>query len=75
MITISNICLHQNSIFIKFLKFLKIHEIFCENQRIFFVLFYDAHKKNMFTVNLEDGREAPSKVYYILKKKSSLKQF
>ena len=26
MIKISNICLHQNSIFIKFLKILKIHE-------------------------------------------------
>ena len=59
MIKISNICLHQNSIFIKFLK---IHEIFCENPRIIFVLFYDVHKENMFTINLEDGREAPSKV-------------
>ena len=28
-IKISNICLHQNSIFIKLLKILKIHEIFC----------------------------------------------
>ncbi len=37
----SNISLHQNSIFIKFLKILKIHEIFCENPRIIFVLFYD----------------------------------
>ena len=61
MIKISNICLHQNSIFIKFLKILKIHEIFCENPRIIFVLFYDVHKENMFTINLEDGREAPSK--------------
>ena len=26
-----------------------------------FVLFYDVHKENMFTINLEDGREAPSK--------------
>ena len=24
-------------------------------------LFYDVHKENMFTINLEDGREAPSK--------------
>ena len=55
MIKISNICLHQNSIFIKFLK------IFCENPQIIFVLFYDVHKENMFTINLEDGREAPSK--------------
>jgi len=61
MIKISNICLHQNSIFIKFLKILKIHEIFCENSQIIFVLFYDVHKENMFTINLEDWREAPSK--------------
>ena len=61
MIKISNICLHQNSIFIKFLKILKIHEIFCENPRIIFVLFYDVHKENMSTINLEDGREAPYK--------------
>jgi len=40
---------------------LKIHEIFCENPRIIFVLFYDVHKENMFTINLEDGREAPAK--------------
>ena len=61
MIEILNICLHQNSIFIKFLKILKIHEIFCENPGIIFVLFYDVQKENMFTINLEDGREAPSK--------------
>ena len=57
MIKISNICLHQNSIFIKFLNILKIHEIFCENPLIIFVLFYDVHEENMFTINLEDGRE------------------
>ena len=61
MIKISNSCLHQNLIFIKFLKILKIHEIFCENLRIIFVLFYDVHKENMFIINLEYGREAPSK--------------
>ena len=61
MIKISNICLHQNSIFIKFLKILKIHEFFCENPRIIFVLFYNVHKENMLTINLEDGREAPYK--------------
>jgi len=61
MIKISNMCLHQNSIFIKFFKILKIHQIFCENPRIIFVLFYDVHKEIMFTINLEDGREAPSK--------------
>jgi len=32
-----------------------------ENPRISSVLFYDVHKENMFTINLEDGREAPSK--------------
>ena len=61
MIKILNICLHQNSIFIKFFKILKIREIFCENPRIIFVLFYDVEKENMFTINLEDGREAPFK--------------
>ena len=38
---------------------------FCENPRIIFVLFYDVHKENMFTINLEDGREAPSKASII----------
>ena len=68
MIKILNICLHQNSLFIIFLKILKIHEIFCENPRIIFVLFYDVHKENMFTINLEDGRETPYKAsfFYIL---------
>ena len=54
MIEILNISLHQNSIVIKFFKILKIHEIFCENPRIIFVLFYDVHKENMHTINLED---------------------
>ena len=52
MIKISNICLHQNSIVIKFFKILKIREIFCENPLIIYVLFYDVHKENMFTINL-----------------------
>ena len=30
-------------------------------RELFFVLFYDVHKENMFTINLEDGRKAPSK--------------
>ena len=64
MINISNICLYRNSIFIKFLKILKIHDIFCENPRIIFVLFYDVYKENMFTINLEDGREAPYKASF-----------
>ena len=56
MIEILDICLNQNSIVIKFFKILKIHEFFCENPRIIFVLFYDVRKENMFTINLEDGR-------------------
>ena len=40
---------------------MKIPEIFCENPQIIFDLFYDVHKENMFTINLGDGREAPSK--------------
>ena len=51
MIKISNICLHQNLIVIKFFKILKIREIFCENPRIIFVLFYDVQKENMFTTS------------------------
>ena len=62
-------CIHQNSIVIKFLKILKIREIFCENPRIIFILFYDVHKENMFRTNLEDGREAPSKASYIKRSK------
>jgi hypothetical protein len=61
----------SNSLFIKFLKILKIHESFCENPRIIFVLLYYVQKENMFTINLEDGREAPSKAsiqsYYCVK--------
>ena len=30
-------------------------------RELFLVLFYDVHKENMFTINLEDKREAPSK--------------
>ena len=30
-------------------------------RELFFVLFYDVQKENMFTINLGDGREAPSK--------------
>ena len=52
MIKISNIFLLQNLIFIKFLKIMKFHEIFCETPRIIFVLFYDVHKENMFTISL-----------------------
>jgi len=61
MIEILNICLHQNSIVIKFFKILKIREIFCESPRIIFVLFYDVHKENMFTINLGDSSKARKK--------------
>ena len=67
IIKISNMCLYQNSIVIKFFKILKIREIFCENPRIIFILFYDVHKENMFRTNLEDVREAPSKASNIIK--------
>ena len=66
MIKISNICLHQNSIFIKFVKILKIHEMFFKNPQIICVLFYDVHKENMFTITFEDGREAPYKASFII---------
>ena len=68
IIKISNICLHQNSIVIKFLKILKIREIFCENPRIILISFYDVHKENLFRTNLEDGREATSKASTIKRK-------
>jgi len=38
-----------------------------ENPQIIFVLFYDVHKENMFTINLEDGREAPYKASFVKK--------
>ena len=58
MIKSSNICLHQNSIFQKILKILKIHEIFVKFRELFsFAL--DVHKENMFTIKTEDGHEAP----------------
>ena len=59
MIKISKLCLNQNLIFIKFLNILKIHEIFWWNPKTFFVLFYNVHKENMFTIIIENGREAP----------------
>jgi len=63
MIEIYIICLNQNSIFIKFLKILNIHEIVCENPRIIFVLFYDVHKENMFTINLRLGLYIPNNCF------------
>jgi len=57
---------------------LKIREIFCENPRIIFVLFYEVHKENMFTINLEDGREAPSKasiLYLYINRSSKYREY
>ena len=53
---------YQNFKYLSQSKF-DLHKIFkkFENPRIIFVLFYDVHKENMFTINLEDRREAPSK--------------
>ena len=57
LIKISKNCLQQNSIFIKILK---IHEIFFyEISEFLFVLFYNEHKENMLTIEIEDGREVP----------------
>ena len=61
MIKISNNCLHQNSIIVKFLKILKIHEIFCENPRIILFCFTMYTKRTCPQLIYEDGREAPSK--------------
>ena len=54
LIEFSKICFHQNSI---------IENI--ENPRNFFLnpqkksFFFNVHKENMFTMEMEDGREAP----------------
>ena len=42
---------------LNFWKFWKSTKFFVKNPRIIFVLFYDVHKENMFTINLEDGRD------------------
>ena len=36
-------------------------KFFVKTRELFLFFFYDVHKENMFTINLEDGREAPSK--------------
>jgi len=63
---ISNICLHQNSIVNKFFKILKIREIFCENPRIIFVLFYDVHKERFMNDN--NLKKCVLKVFHFIKK-------
>ena len=51
IIKILKICVKKFFIFVKFLKILKIRD-FC-----LFVL--NVHKENMFTIEIEDGREDP----------------
>ena len=46
---------------LNFWKFWKSTKFFMKIRELFLFLFYDVHKENMFTINLEDGREAPSK--------------
>ena len=64
MIKISKICLHQNSIFIKFLNILKIHEFFFLNLQTYFELFYNVHKENMFTIKIGDIVKRPKSIVY-----------
>ena len=40
----------------KFSKILKIHDLFLKSAN-FFVMFYNVHKENMFTIEVEDGLE------------------
>ena len=57
MIKISKTCLHQNS---ENFEKVKNHRNFLMKYANFlFVLFYNVHKENMFTIKIEDGREAP----------------
>ena len=55
MIEFSRICQKQNSIFENFKNLFD----FFLNSRIFLFLCYNVHKKKMFTIEKEDGREAP----------------
>ena len=50
---------------LNFFKFWKSTKFFVKIRELFFVLFYDVHKENMFTINLENGREAPLRLKYI----------
>ena len=42
-----------------FRKFLKIHEIFFKVRDVLFCLTMFFLRENMFTIEIEDGREAP----------------
>jgi len=48
---------------LNFWKFWKSTNFFAKIRKLFF-FFYDVHKENMFTINLEDGREAPYKASF-----------
>ena len=43
------------------INFQKPRIFFYEIRELFLFLLYNVHKENMFTINLGDGREAPSK--------------
>ena len=44
---------------IQYLKILKIHNIFYKIRKFFvLLLFYNVYKEKMFTIEIEDGREA-----------------
>ena len=58
MIKISNICLRQNSIFIKFLKILKIHEIFVKIRELFLFCFTMYTKRTCSQLILKMGAKA-----------------
>ena len=62
MIKFLQICFRQNSDFFKLLYILKIHEIFNEICELFCLFCFTKYKKeNMFTIEIEDRREAPLK--------------
>ena len=45
---------HDPGVGLRLIKFSKIHEIFC-----LFLFCVNVHKKNMFTIEVEDGHKAP----------------
>ena len=65
MIKISNICLNQNSIFIKFLKILKIYVFFCENPRIFLFCFRKYTKRTCSQLIQKMGAKRPIRLVSI----------
>ena len=57
MIKLFYISLQQRSIFIRFLKYTQFFYKICELVLFYYVLY----KEKMFTISIEDGREAPWK--------------